>query len=97
MVFVGVFFARHLYRKNLITIGDFFKQKYGRGVLRDYVRPYLDKLNPGDITVIPAGEFDLTAVSMAAFSYAHQTFGKGAWTGATNAKNKTFELMRLEV
>jgi len=32
LIFVGVFFARHLYRKNLITIGDFFKQKYGRGV-----------------------------------------------------------------
>lgn len=30
LIFVGVFFARHLYRKNLITIGDFFKQKYGR-------------------------------------------------------------------
>lgn len=32
LIFVGMFFARHLYRKNLITIGDFFKQKYGRGV-----------------------------------------------------------------
>jgi solute:Na+ symporter, SSS family len=32
LILVGVFFARHLYRKNLITIGDFFKQKYGRGV-----------------------------------------------------------------
>lgn len=32
LIFVGVFFARHLYRKNLITIGDFFKLKYGRSV-----------------------------------------------------------------
>ncbi|MCC6373523.1 MAG: sodium:solute symporter family protein [Moraxellaceae bacterium] len=32
LILVGVFFARHLYRKNLVTIGDFFKQKYGRGV-----------------------------------------------------------------
>ncbi len=32
LIFVGLFFARHLYRKNLVTIGDFFKQKYGRGV-----------------------------------------------------------------
>ena len=24
LIFVGMFFARHLYRKNLITIGDFF-------------------------------------------------------------------------
>jgi SSS family transporter len=32
LILVGVFFARHLYRKNLITIGDFFKQKYGRAV-----------------------------------------------------------------
>lgn len=32
LILVGLFFARHLYRKNLLTIGDFFKQRYGRGV-----------------------------------------------------------------
>ncbi len=32
LVLVGVFFARKLYRMNLLTIGDFFRIKYGRGV-----------------------------------------------------------------
>ena len=32
LIFVGVFFARKLYRMNLLTIGDFFRIKYGRGV-----------------------------------------------------------------
>ena len=32
LIFVGVFFARKLYRLNLLTIGDYFKQRYNRPV-----------------------------------------------------------------
>ena len=32
LIFVGVFFAARLYRMKLMTIGDFFKKKYGRNV-----------------------------------------------------------------
>ena len=32
LVFVGLFFARKLYRMNLLTIGDYYKQRYGRTV-----------------------------------------------------------------
>jgi SSS family transporter len=32
LVLVGTFFAARLYRKNLLTIGDFYRQRYGRGV-----------------------------------------------------------------
>ncbi|MFG6443191.1 sodium:solute symporter family protein [Roseateles sp. LKC17W] len=32
LVLVGTFFAAKLYRKNLLTIGDFYRQRYGRGV-----------------------------------------------------------------
>lgn len=32
LIIFGVFFARRLYRMNLLTIGDFYKQRYGRGV-----------------------------------------------------------------
>ena len=32
LIFVGLFFARPLYRMNLLTIGDYYKQKYGRTV-----------------------------------------------------------------
>lgn len=32
LVFVGAFFAARLYRMKLLTIGDFYRQKYGRAV-----------------------------------------------------------------
>lgn len=32
LIFVGAFFAAKLYRMNLMTIGDFFRQRYGRTV-----------------------------------------------------------------
>ncbi len=32
LVFVGMFFAAKLYRMNLLTIGDYYKQRYGRAV-----------------------------------------------------------------
>jgi len=32
LVLVGAFFAARLYRKNLLTIGDFYRQRYGKGV-----------------------------------------------------------------
>lgn len=32
LILVGLFFARPLYRMNLLTIGDYYKQKYGRTV-----------------------------------------------------------------
>ncbi|HEU0202524.1 MAG TPA: sodium:solute symporter family protein [Burkholderiaceae bacterium] len=32
LVLVGMFFARKLYNMNLLTIGDFYRQRYGKGV-----------------------------------------------------------------
>ncbi|HEY8607188.1 MAG TPA: sodium:solute symporter family protein [Noviherbaspirillum sp.] len=32
LILVGLFFAARLYRLNLLTIGDFFRQRYGKGV-----------------------------------------------------------------
>jgi len=32
LIFVGMFFAARLYRMNLLTIGDFYRHHYGRGV-----------------------------------------------------------------
>jgi SSS family solute:Na+ symporter len=32
LIFVGMFFARKLYRMNLLTIGDYYKQRYSRTV-----------------------------------------------------------------
>ena len=32
LILFGLFFARRLYRKNLLTIGDFYRQRFGRNV-----------------------------------------------------------------
>jgi SSS family transporter len=32
LVLVGMFFAARLYQKNLLTIGDFYRQRFGKGV-----------------------------------------------------------------
>jgi solute:Na+ symporter, SSS family len=32
LILVGLFFAARLYKQNLLTIGDFFRQRYGKGV-----------------------------------------------------------------
>jgi SSS family transporter len=32
LILVGLFFATRLYKQNLLTIGDFYRQRYGRGV-----------------------------------------------------------------
>ena len=32
LILVGVFFAAKLYRQNLLTIGDFYRQRFGKGI-----------------------------------------------------------------
>ncbi|MBK6717585.1 MAG: sodium:solute symporter family protein [Burkholderiales bacterium] len=32
LILVGLFFASRLYRMNLLTIGDFYRQRYGKGI-----------------------------------------------------------------
>ncbi|MDB5962952.1 MAG: sodium:solute symporter, partial [Massilia sp.] len=32
LILVGAFFATKLYKQNLLTIGDFYRQRYGRGI-----------------------------------------------------------------
>jgi len=73
-----------------------YSLKYGKGALRNHVKPYVEPLKVGDVACIPVGSFDLTAISTAAASYAYQLFGKGGHIGRTDFKNKVFEIMRLE-
>lgn len=32
LILVGTFFAQKLYRRNIITIGDYYRERYGRGI-----------------------------------------------------------------
>jgi len=74
-----------------------YSYKYGKGVLRDYVRSYIQPLKVGEITHIPKGSFDLNAVSSASASYAYEVFGRGGHAGRMDKENQVFEIMRLEV
>ena len=38
LVLVGAFFAAKLYQKNLLTIGDFYRQRFGKDILIDLIR-----------------------------------------------------------
>jgi len=73
-----------------------FSSKYGRGALREYVKPYIQELKVGEVACIPVGNFDLNEVSTAAASCAHFEFGKGGHTGRTDHEKQVFEIMRLE-
>jgi solute:Na+ symporter, SSS family len=42
LVLVGLFFAAKLYRMNLLTIGDFYRRRYGRGVEVLFANDYLE-------------------------------------------------------
>jgi len=73
-----------------------YAEKYGRGILREYVRQYIKPLKVGEVTYVPKGNFDLNEVSTAAASCAHFEFGKGGHTGRTDHEKQVFEIMRLE-
>ena len=54
LILVGLFFATKLYKQNLLTIGDFYRQRYGRGIDKEtcrrfvlmYVNDYTKRLGP---------------------------------------------------
>lgn len=70
--------------------------KYGRNVVLNYVKPYIDTLKVGDVAQIPVGDFDLASIAATAASHAHRVFGAGGHTGRTDREKNVFELMRLE-
>lgn len=74
-----------------------FSEKYGRNVLRNYIKPYVDSLGVGEVAHIPAGEYELAAVAVSAASYAHEIFGNGGHTGRKDKEKNVYEILRLEV
>jgi len=74
-----------------------FSYKYGRGILLNYVKPYIADLKVGEVAYIPAGDYELQAIASTAASYAHGIFGSGGHTGRKDKENNVFEVMRLEV
>lgn len=53
---------------------------YPRGVLRDYIRPYIDRMPVNTTMVIPAKDFGVTYLAAAASTYAGGRWGPGTYT-----------------
>jgi hypothetical protein len=53
----------------------------------------MDNMKPGDIAVIPIGDFDCKSLSSALSAYANRMWGKEAHTYMT--RGDTFEMLRI--
>lgn len=70
------------------------RSKYALNALRDYVMPFLNRLQaPGDVEVIGPGEFDIEAVRGSISSYAKQRFGSGGYM--TTVRDNKIQIMRV--
>ena len=68
--------------------------KYARGAVRNYIRPYLDNLQAGEVVEIPVGEFDVAAIQSNVSSYAHYLWGEGNYTTTRARDHSHVELYR---
>ena len=69
------------------------KSKYEHGALTAYLRQWMDNMTPGEVVVIPIGDFDCKSLSSALSAYANRMWGKEAHTYMTRGNN--FELLRI--
>lgn len=67
----------------------------GRGVMRDYVMPFLKELAPGDITSIPFKSYPPEAIRGNACSWCTTIWGKGTYTSSVNHSTKSVEVYRF--
>lgn len=69
------------------------KSKYEHGALTAYLKQFMDNMKPGEVVVIPIGNFNYKSLSSALSAYANRMWGKEAHTYMT--RNGTFELLRI--
>lgn len=69
--------------------------KYKRGLASQYVRPYLQNLQIGEIVTVPCGQFDKQTVGQACSSMAYNMWGKGGATQTCRNGNNSIELIRV--
>lgn len=71
------------------------RPKYAVGEIKNYVMPYIEKLQvQGDIVVIPAGKFGCASIQTGAINTATREFGKGSVT--THMVGDSVEVMRIQ-
>lgn len=69
--------------------------KYPHGELRNYIKPYLSELSPGQVAVIPVGRFDFSSLQSSISSAACAMFGNESCTTSRNRENNTVEVLRV--
>lgn len=69
------------------------KFKYGYGVLRDHIAPYIKDIQPGEVRIVPIEGFDYASVQSSLSSTMHFKYGADSYmTSQVNDKNAV-ELM----
>lgn len=69
------------------------RSKYPLGTYANYVRPFIDGLTVGDVSVIPLGEFDGKDLQSSVTIHAHHKWGKGSYK--TCVTDKAVEILRI--
>lgn len=84
-----------------IQKGDFviepkkkYKHKYPRGTLVQMFRHLgIDKMNIGDVVIVPVGDYDKSSIQGSLASFAHRLWGSGA--AITAVAGDAIEIMRV--
>lgn len=72
------------------------KSIHPMGVVRDYVLPYLNSLEPDDIVSIPVANFDAESLRGNVCAWATINWGKGSYSTTVNREAQTVEIYRHE-
>lgn len=69
--------------------------KYKFGERGEYLATFMDKMQPGDVAVIPLGQYDLESLRSCASARAVGHWGKGSATVASDAKKQEIQVLRI--
>jgi len=80
-----------------LTNGRFtHHKKTKRGEYTKHIDRYAANLQPGEIVIIPVGEFPVAALQAAVSAYAFRAFGKGNFASARTEDDMGVELLCLD-
>jgi hypothetical protein len=71
------------------------KFKYGRGVVKKYVMPFIQNLEKGASANIPVGKYDLATIQGVTTAWAASMWGAGNYVSHMCKENNHVELLRV--
>jgi len=69
--------------------------KYPFGALTKHFRPYVEKMEVGELVEVPAGIYDLGSVQSALTGWFCNNHGNGSCMTSTNKQKKIVEVIRI--